>query len=153
MGESKGRDQHKSADSRLVITAHVRFLVVVRRFVQEAAQGLGAAQRVIDDLIQAVDELSANIILHGYGGGPGEIEIVVRPEEAGLAVVLRDKAPTFDPTTAGEPNLDAPLEERQVGGLGIYLSRKLTDELRHRALPEGGNELTLVKRNPSGGAA
>ncbi len=147
MGESAGPDRYKLAESRLIITAHVRYLVVVRRFVQEAAEGLGAARRVVDDLIQAVDELSANIILHGYGGGPGEIEIAVRPEGAGLAVVLRDRAPVFDPTTAGEPNLDAPLEERQVGGLGIFLSRKLTDELRHRALPEGGNELTLVKRD------
>ena len=120
---------------------------MVRRFVEEAAQGLGAARRVIDDLIQAADELSANIMLHGYGGGPVEIEIVVRPEAAGLVVVLRDTAPVFDPTTAGEPNLNAPLEERQVGGLGIFLSRKLTDELRYRALPDGGNELTLVKRN------
>ena len=153
MGESAKRDRHQLADSRLIITAHVRYLVVVRRFVQEAAQALGAAQRVSDDLIQAVDELAANIILHGYGGGPGDIEIVLRPEEAGLAVVLRDKAPVFDPTTASEPNLDAPLEERQVGGLGIYLSRKLTDELRHRALPEGGNELTLVKRNLGGSEA
>jgi serine/threonine-protein kinase RsbW len=133
--------------SRLVITAHVRYLVVVRRFVQEAAHGLGASQRVTDDLIQAVDELAANIILHGYRDAAGEFEVEVRPEGNGLAVVLRDQAPVFDPATAGEPNLDVPLEDRQVGGLGIYLSRKLTDEMRHRARPGGGNELTLVKRN------
>lgn len=138
--------------SRLVITAHVRYLVVVRRFVQEAAAGLGAAQRVIDDLIQAADELAANVILHGYQGAPGELEVEVQPAGAGLAVVLRDRAPVFDSTKRPAPDLTAPLEERPVGGLGIYLSRKLTDELRHSERPDGGNELTLIKNSLTPGA-
>jgi anti-sigma regulatory factor (Ser/Thr protein kinase) len=49
-----------------------------------------------------------------------------------------------------EPDITLPLERRPVGGLGIFLSRKLMDEIRHRALPEGGNEVTLVKRNARG---
>jgi serine/threonine-protein kinase RsbW len=125
----------------------VKYLVVVRRFVQEAVMVYGGTQRAADDLIQAADELSANIILHGYQGQPGEIEIIVRPEGEGVAVILRDRAPHFDPASIREPDLNTPLEERQIGGLGIFLSRKLTDEMRYQALPEGGNELTLVKHS------
>jgi serine/threonine-protein kinase RsbW len=131
--------------ARLVITADVRYLVVIRQFVQTAGRGLGASQRVIDDLVQAADELCANTILYGYDGQAGEIEVIVRREGDGLAVALRDRAPVFDPASVREPDLDAPLEERAVGGLGIFLSRKLTDELRHRARAAGGNELVLVK--------
>jgi anti-sigma regulatory factor (Ser/Thr protein kinase) len=136
----------------MTITAHVRYLVVIRQFVQEAVRRLGASQRVMDDLIQAVDEMSANVMLHGYQGGPGEIEIVVRREAGGVAVVLRDQAPPFDPASAQEPDLNATLEERAIGGLGVFLSRKLTDEMYYQTRPQGGNELTLIKRSLTGGA-
>jgi len=152
MGLSAAKPGHGKVGGQMTISADVRYLVVVRRFVQEAVLGLGADQRTAEDLIHAADELSANIILHGYGSGPGDIEVIVRPEGDGVAVVLRDQAPPFDPAVVSEPNLNVPLEQRPVGGLGIFLSRKLTDELRYRALPEGGNELTLVKHRLNGGA-
>jgi serine/threonine-protein kinase RsbW len=118
----------------------------MRRFVQEVAQGMSLASSAIDDLVQAVDEMSANIILHGYRGRPGQIEVAVRPEGGGVAVILRDQAPPFDPTLVPEPDLSLPLDRRPAGGLGIYLSRKLTDGILHRPIPGGGNELTLIKR-------
>ena len=137
----------RPAESRMTITADVKYLVVVRRFVQEAVTVFGGSQRTADDLIQAADELSANIILHGYQGSAGEIEVIVRPEGEGVTVTLRDRAPHFDPATIREPDLNTPLEERQIGGLGIFLSRKLTDEMRYQALAGGGNELVLVKHS------
>jgi anti-sigma regulatory factor (Ser/Thr protein kinase) len=146
MGEAVGKPVPGSAEARLTITADVRYLVEIRRFVAEAAHGLGAVAKAVDDLVQAVDELAANAILHGYRGGAGQIEVLVRPEAGGLAVVLRDQAPSFDPTQAPEPDINLPLEQRPVGGLGIFLSRRLVDEMRYRALPEGGNEITLIKR-------
>jgi anti-sigma regulatory factor (Ser/Thr protein kinase) len=55
-------------------------------------------------------------------------------------------APPFDPTRVPDPDLTLPLEERPLGGLGIYLIRQSVDKMVYRAVPEGGNELTLVKR-------
>jgi serine/threonine-protein kinase RsbW len=130
----------------MTITADVIFLVVIRRFVRVAGSQAGLADSALDDLEHAVDELSANIILHGYRGAPGQIDIHCQREGEAFTVILRDQAPTFDPTTMSDPDLDVPLEQRGVGGLGIYLSRKMLDDMRYRRLPAGGNELTLVKR-------
>jgi anti-sigma regulatory factor (Ser/Thr protein kinase) len=72
--------------------------------------------------------------------------VEVRQAGDDLAVTLRDRAPAFDPTLVPEPDVSLPLEQRPVGGLGIYLSRRLVDDMRYRARPGGGNETTLVKR-------
>lgn len=135
-----------AGEAVLTISADVSFLVVIRRFVQAAADNLGVAATAVEDVVHAVDELSANAILHGYQGAPGMLEIRCRAEGEALVVTLRDRAAAFDPTTMADPNLDLPLEERGVGGLGIYLSRKMMDEMRYQRLPTGENELTLVKR-------
>jgi serine/threonine-protein kinase RsbW len=67
--------------------------------------------------------------------------------------VLRDHAPLFDPTSAPMPDLTRPLEEREPGGLGLYLTRQMVDDWQYRVLPDDGNELTLIKQikpTPSG---
>jgi serine/threonine-protein kinase RsbW len=62
-----------------------------------------------------------------------------------ILITMRDEAPPFDPTTLAPPDLTTPLYERRAGGLGIYLMRVLSDGLVYRALPGGGNELTMKK--------
>jgi signal transduction histidine kinase len=147
MEPGSGQGQEQGHGTYIIVSADVRYLVVVRHFVQEACKVLDVASRAVDDLVQAVDEMAANIVVHGYRGRPGPIEVHVRAEGSDVAVLLRDQAPPFDPTLVPEPDITLPLERRPVGGLGIFLSRKLMDEIHHRALPEGGNEVTLVKRN------
>jgi serine/threonine-protein kinase RsbW len=126
--------------------AELANLVLIRRFVEKSAQSLQANQAAIDDIIQAVDEAATNIIVHGYAAKPGMIEIEVKRERNNLAVRLRDQAAQFDPTTVPSPDLALPLEKRQPGGLGILLIREYMDQMRYLAMPQGGNELTLVKK-------
>lgn len=133
-------------EAALTISADVSFLVVIRRFVQAAAANVGVPAAAIEDVVHAVDELSANAILHGYHGAPGLVQIRCRHADDAFIVTLVDQAPAFDPTTMPDPDLDVPLEQRGIGGLGIYLSRKMLDEMRYQRLPSGANELTLVKR-------
>jgi serine/threonine-protein kinase RsbW len=137
-----------AAEAVLTITADVSFLVVIRRFVELAAANLGLPERAVEDVVHAADELAANVILHGYAGRPGHIALRCWVAAGALHISLRDQAPAFDPTTRPDPNLDVPLEERPIGGLGIFLSRKMLDDLRYQRLPTGENELTLVKRFP-----
>jgi anti-sigma regulatory factor (Ser/Thr protein kinase) len=127
-------------------SAELKNLAEIRSFVAEASASLGADAEATYDLVQAVDEAATNIIIHGYREGPGAIEVdVVRCGDF-VAVTLRDQAPVFDPTRVPAPNLMLPLEKRKIGGLGTYLIRQSVDEVRHRALPAGGNELALIKR-------
>lgn len=123
--------------------AERRRLADMRAFIAAQARAAGAAVEEVDNLVQAVDELATNIIVHGYKDGPGEIEIACSTRPGAITVTLRDRAPTFDSTQAPEPNVHLPLEQRPVGGLGIYLTRRCVDRFEHRPREGGGNELTI----------
>jgi serine/threonine-protein kinase RsbW len=129
----------------LRVAARVEHLAEIRHFVERAAAALGAGQEAIDDLVLAVDEAATNIVVHGYQGQPGLIEVEVRREGQALLVRLRDGAPPFDPTQFPLPDVTLPLEMRPLGGLGVFLMRQSVGDMTYRVTPEGGNELTLIK--------
>jgi anti-sigma regulatory factor (Ser/Thr protein kinase) len=136
----------ENRDAVLRIPAQRIRLAEIRDFVASHARLAGAAPGKVDGLVQAVDELATNIIVHGYHDGPGEMEITFSKQEDAIVVVLRDRAPMFDTTQAPEPDIHRPLEERPIGGLGIHLARKCVDGLEHRRRAGGGNELIIEVR-------
>jgi anti-sigma regulatory factor (Ser/Thr protein kinase) len=94
----------------------------------------------------ALDEVVTNTILYGFEDSSGQ-ELSVRVSVAGseLQGELVDEGRHFNPLEVAPPNLDAPLRERELGGLGLHLVRSLMDRLDYRR--EGSkNVLTLVKR-------
>jgi serine/threonine-protein kinase RsbW len=133
-------------ESTLRVSAELPNLAVIRHFVEETATALKADRDAIDDMMQAVDESATNIIVHGYRGRTGNIEIEVTQAGNMLVVRLRDQCPLFDPTRAPPPDLTLPLERRRLGGVGIHLTRQFTDSVTYRITFEGGNELTLRKK-------
>lgn len=134
-------------ESTICITAELKNLAVIRRFVQETATALKADPAAIPDVILAVNEAATNIIVHGYRGQPGIIEIEVGREGNSLVVRLYDQAPPFDPNDVPPPDLTLPLEKRPFGGMGVYITKQLMDKVIHLVTPQGGNELTLVKKS------
>ena len=133
---------------KLSVSADLSNLPVVRDFIQNAAGYACNYEQFAYDISLAVDELVTNVILHGYKGKPGEIEIEVQIKPPELVILLCDEAPPFDPTEVTVPDVHRPLEERQIGGLGIYMARVLTDKMIYRRTPAGENLLTLLKRCP-----
>lgn len=129
----------------LSISAQLDRLASVRGFVRETAADAGCSDEVVDDLVQAVDESVTNVIEHGYMGRPGNVEVELECAPERVTIRIRDTAPPFDPTEVPTPDTTAPLAARRLGGMGVHLARVLTDEMRHRILPGGGNELTLIK--------
>lgn len=136
--------------SSLCIAAESKNLSEIRRFVKETASALGVDPAVIPGVILAVDEAVSNTINHGYQGQGGAVEIELHRKGDALVIRIRDEAPPFDPTNVPPPDLTLSLEQRTPGGLGIYLIRQAMDEMTHRVTPQGGNELTLVKRGVGG---
>ena len=128
----------------LRVTATLATLAAVRHFVSGTGQSFGLEDDVVVDIVQAVDEAVTNIVVHGYGHNPGPVEIEMTRKTGDLIVRLSDQAPFFDPTTVPTPSPASHLEP-STGGWGILMMRTLTDRMSYRALPEGGNELTLVK--------
>jgi serine/threonine-protein kinase RsbW len=129
----------------LQVTAELINLSVIRHFVEANTLRLTADENTAYALAHAVDECATNIIEHGYRGQPGMIEIEIDRAGDHVTIVLRDHAPPFDPTGVPPPDLTRPLEEREPGGLGIYLTRQMVDQWHYRPLSDG-NELTLIKQ-------
>lgn len=129
------------------VESDVNRLAEVRGFVRQAVLDFGGSARVADDLVQAVDEATCNVMLHGYGGEPGNVEIEATIRGGRIEITLADRAPVFDPTAVPEPDVTKPPTSRRPGGMGvgIHLVRTMTDEVRHHVRPDGGNELTLVR--------
>jgi anti-sigma regulatory factor (Ser/Thr protein kinase) len=136
---------------RLRLEAEVRDLAQIRRFVQESAAAFRVAESDVLHIVLAVDEAVTNVILHGYGGKGGLVEIEVTRLPDALEILLRDEARPFDPTGAPARDLSVPFAERGPGGLGLHLIRTIMDQISYRLPPGGGNELTMIKRVSSPG--
>jgi serine/threonine-protein kinase RsbW len=136
--------------SSLRIAAEVKDLAEIRQFVAEQARALDVDQFDAYDLILAVNEIATNIIVHGYRGQRGVLEVEMRKVADSIEVRLRDQAPLFDPTRVSEPDISLPLHKRPFGGMGIHVTKQLMDEMIYRAQPQGGNEVILVKRGIAG---
>jgi serine/threonine-protein kinase RsbW len=103
------------------------------------------------DLALVLDELLANVMWHGYEGDPaGWVAIEVTREGEAVHVLLRDRAPAFDPLQTAPVDDAVPFDARPVGGLGVHLVRFLADEVRY-ARVEDENQLRVVLRPRSAG--
>jgi anti-sigma regulatory factor (Ser/Thr protein kinase) len=123
-------------------------------FVDAFCDQAGIGERDQFDLRLAVEEVCANVMMHGYGDrAPGPLEISFCADNETISVTISDRAEPFDPERAPSPDLDAPAEERRIGGLGWHLVRQVMDEVRYRYDPTYGNTVILTKRLAEGPAA
>lgn len=130
-----------------VFPAQFENLDPIRDFAAEAARMYGMDEKETYNIQLAVDEAASNIIEHAYAGIPdGQIEITTSITREGLTIVLRDQGRRFDPDEVVDPDVDASLEDRAIGGLGLFFMRKLMDKVSFQWEPETGNVLTMVKR-------
>lgn len=127
--------------------ATVRDLNDIREFLEGAILNLGGDEDTAGDFVLAVNEAVTNVLLHGYDERPGPVTVCVEADEKDLLVRLLDDAPLFDPTAVPPPDINLPLEERPLGGLGVHMMRQLTDELTYSVNENGKNQLVFLKRN------
>ena len=101
---------------------------------------------VAADLHVALDEVLTNIIKYGYADERmHEINIKLMIEDDMMVAEVEDDGVSFDPLSLPEPDVDAPLRKRQVGGVGIHFVRKLMHEVSYRRVA-GHNRLVFKKR-------
>lgn len=94
----------------------------------------------------AFEELLTNTINYGYDDGRRhEITLDLAIENGELVAELSDDARPFDPLQAPPPDLDSPIEERRIGGLGVHLVKTMMDEVAY-AYRDGRNHIRLRKK-------
>lgn len=97
-------------------------------------------------MLVAVEEIFVNIAHYAYGGKDGEavIGLDVIPNPKSCRVVFRDKGVPYNPLEKEDPDITLSAEERQIGGLGIYMVKQSMDKVEYR-YEDGYNILTIEK--------
>jgi len=145
-GMPASADRSEPATQSLRVPADLGRLAEVRDLVRAVADEAGAGDDFAADMVQAVDEVTTNAIIHGHAGGSGWVEVAATTRDDRFVITIEDDARAFDPTAVPDPDLSLHPAERRPGGMGVLLARLCVDEMTYRPRPGGGNILTLVRR-------
>lgn len=111
--------------------------------------GFAALHDLPPDVLMALqlslEEVVTNVIAYAFDGGRHPIEVELSLEDGAVLASVIDGGREYNPLLRPEPDVDAPLEERQVGGLGILLVKRLMDDVAYRRA-SGKNILAMRKR-------
>ncbi|MGA2379248.1 MAG: ATP-binding protein [Spirochaetia bacterium] len=132
----------------LVVPASLDSLEAIRKHVQKAAADAGLEKKDSYRLLLAVDEVATNIITHGYleAGIEGRLEVKAEVDGEHLTIALGDSGPAFDPTQVSEPDVNQPVEERKVGGMGLYLAIRNVDHFKYQRVGDQNRNIFIMKR-------
>ena len=127
--------------------AKVEELDSVLAFLEEALEGSDASRKAVTSLVLALEEAFVNVANYAYEGirDDGTVTISVCVEDDTAIVTLRDAGMAFDPLALEDPDITASVQDRKIGGLGIYMIRQSTDECSYRRV-DGENILTMKKK-------
>ena len=126
--------------------AKFEYLDEIREFVGAIARDSGFSDKDVYNIQLATDEAASNVIEHAYENiSDGMLELSCGVRDDLITIILIDHGESFDPSEIPLPDLKADLSDRKIGGLGIFLMRKLMDEV-HYEVQKTGNVLTMIKR-------
>ena len=132
-------------NKEIVIKNEVEELDKLAAFVEEVASDLGLGPELEMNLNLALEEVVSNVILYAYPNKEeGKVTIAAKGDGKSLVFTITDKGKEFDPTKVEEADITLSAEDRQIGGLGIYIVKNIMNEVTYQRL-EGHNVLTLKK--------
>lgn len=127
--------------------AKFELLDEIREYVGTIAREAGFNDKDVYNIQLATDEAASNIIEHAYENiSDGVLELSCGVQDSTITIILTDRGESFDPSEIPLPDLQADLADRKIGGLGIFLMRKLMDEVHYESNTGKSNTLTLIKR-------
>ena len=131
----------------LTLQAKIENIPQVIAFVDAELEALDCAMKAQTQIDVAVDEIFCNIASYAYPEKEGEatVRFEFDPADRTASVTFLDQGLPFDPLTREDPDVTLPAEERNIGGLGIFLVKKTMDSLEYR-YEQGRNILTLRKK-------
>ena len=129
----------------IIIPAQMPYLRQIRDFIEQIGKRFDFNQKIINSFKLVVDEACTNIIRHGYRDiKNGEITVRAIVRRLSLTIVIVDNGKSFDPRQVQNPDLDKYVSIGKKGGLGIFMMRKLMDDIKYNVTSRG-NELRLTK--------
>lgn len=132
-------------EKTLVLQNEIPEISKLTLFIDELGEELGLSPELVFNLNLVLEEAVSNIILYAYPKGEHEnISLTAKKTENQLLFVLTDTGKEFDPTQMPDADVNLAAEDRQIGGLGIFLIRQIMNQVEYQRI-DGRNVLTLGK--------
>lgn len=133
-------------EKSIILANDISEISRLNEFIEEIGNEFSLAPDVIFNLTLVLEEAVVNVINYAYPKEEHEyIYLSARMHEESIVLVLTDTGKEFDPTAAPEADVTLSAEDRQIGGLGIFLIRQIMNEVKYERI-EGKNVLTLEKK-------
>lgn len=138
--------QNINIRKRITVTSTTDNLSTIRNFIKSAANEAGFDNDTSNKIVLATDEACTNIIKHAYQFSyKGKIGVNVSFKNDKFSISITDNGKHFNAKSIAEPDLKKYYQEKRVGGLGMYLMKKLMDEVNYSQSNDKKNKVTLVK--------
>ena len=136
-----------STYDELTVKADVNNLDKVQGFIDERLEAAECSMKAQTQIDVAVEEIYVNICHYAYKdkGGEGDATIKMKIDDGVAEIVFEDTGIKYDPLANEEPDITLSAEEREIGGLGVFITKKTMDEVLYE-YKDGKNILTLRKK-------
>lgn len=115
-------------------------ILKITEFLEQTMETMEASLKLTNKVQISADEIFSNIVRYSNAS---EVKLSLEKTDAGLEVEFSDNGDAFDPTVRKDPDVTLSAEQREIGGLGIFMVRKMTSDLRYE-YKDGWNVLTLI---------
>ena len=133
-------------EKSIILANEISEISKLNAFIEEIGEEFSLAPDIIFNLTLVLEEAVVNVINYAYPKEEHEaIYLSARMHEGSIVLVLTDTGKEFDPTMAPEADVTLSADDRQIGGLGIFLIRQIMNEVKYERI-DGKNVLTLEKK-------
>ncbi len=131
----------------LTIEATIDNIETVTEFVNQQLEEYDCPMKALVQIDIAIDELFSNIAYYAYDPktGPATVQVEVQQEPMAVVITFIDHGKPYDPLAQKDPDVNLPLEERKEGGLGVFLVKKVMDEVRYEY--KNGRNILRIRKN------
>ena len=147
MGELLTGNPGNGSGTSITLPATVENIGKITAFVEGRMEEKDCPLKQIMQVSMAVDEVMANVAMYAYAPGTGDVTVAVDFDDGSrtVSITFIDRGVAFDPLAKDDPDVTLSAEERQIGGLGIFLVKKTMDGMDYRR-EDGKNILTIRKK-------
>lgn len=140
------RNNSQNIKKRLSVISSTDNLARIRKFIKKHSKKVGFDEDTANKIVLAADEACTNIIKHAYHSSKsGKININLSFSNKKLRLSITDEGSHFNSKSIPEPDLKKYYEEGRVGGLGMFLMKKLMDEVNYSQPKSKRNKVVLIK--------
>ena len=132
-------------EHRIALRNNIEEINRLHTFIEEVGEMVALPMKTVMNLNLVLEEAVTNVIMYAYPKEEHEyIHLTAKEQDGKLIFILTDSGKAFDPTQAPDADITLSADDRQIGGLGIFLIRKIMNEVKYERI-EGKNVLTLEK--------